>query len=177
MNRKLTIYVYLLLFIICFGLAAQSQYTLKTGTFGNGAATITDSSNYQLSSTAGQTITGQSDNNDYICNTGFWFQSYYTIVGVEDLFDNLPKTFQLDQNYPNPFNPVTTIKYAVPKIAHVRLEIYNALGQRVAILVDDTKQPGYYNISLNASHLASGIYFYRLQSEYFIKVKKLMVLK
>jgi type IX secretion system substrate protein len=169
-------YIPILVFFCCFS-AVDAQYTLKTGTFGNGAATITDSSNYQLSGTAGQSITGQSENNDYFCNSGFWYQSYYTIVGIEDLFDNIPKTFQLDQNFPNPFNPVTTIKYAVPKTAHVRLEIYNALGQRVATLVDANKQPGYYDISLNASHLASGIYFYRLHSEYFIKVKKLMVLK
>ncbi len=177
MNTQFIKFVYLPFFIICCSLAAQNQYTLKTGTFGNGAATITDSSNYQLSGTAGQTITGQSENNNYFCNTGFWFQSYYTIVGIEDPVFNLPKTFQLDQNYPNPFNPVTTIKYAVPKIAHVRLEIYNAIGQSVAILVDATKQPGYYSFSVNADYLASGLYFYRMLSNNFTKVKKLMVIK
>jgi hypothetical protein len=177
MNIQFIKFVYLLLFILCCSLAAQSQYTLKTGTFGNGVATITDSSNYQLSGTAGQSIIGLSENNDYFCNSGFWFQSYYSIVGIEDLFDNLPKSFQLDQNFPNPFNPVTTIKYAVPKTTYIRLEVYNALGQKVAALVDATKQPGYYSISLNATHLASGIYFYRLFSNDFTKVKKLMVIK
>ncbi len=141
MNTKFTKFVHLTLFIMCFSLAISAQYTLKTGTFGNGGAFITDSSNYQLSGTAGQTIIGQSENNDYFCNSGFWFQSYYTIVGIEDLFNNLPKTYQLNQNYPNPFNPVTTIKYAVPKTAYVRLEVYNALGQRIATLVDAIKHP------------------------------------
>ena len=177
MNTKFTKFVHLTLFIMCFSLAISAQYTLKTGTFGNGGAFITDSSNYQLSGTAGQTIIGQSENNDYFCNSGFWFQSYYTIVGIEDLFNNLPKTYQLNQNYPNPFNPVTTIKYAVPKTAYVRLEVYNALGQRIATLVDAIKQPGYYSISLNAAHFASGLYFYRLFSDKFINVKKLMVIK
>ena len=177
MNTQFIKFVYLPLFIICLIFPVKSQYTLKTSTFGNGSATITDSSNYQLAGTAGQTTIGLTENNDYFCNAGFWFQSYYTIVGIEEPLLKLPKSFQLDQNYPNPFNPVTTIKYAVPKTAHVRLEIYNALGQRVATLVDATKQPGYYDISLNAYHLASGIYFYRLQSEKFMKIKKLMVIK
>ncbi len=64
MNTQFIKYIYLPFFIICCSLAAQNQYTLKTGTFGNGAATITDSSNYQLSGTAGQTITGQSEKNN-----------------------------------------------------------------------------------------------------------------
>lgn len=178
MNKKMIKSVKILIMIICCCFSTvHAQYTLKTGTFSNGAASGTDSTNYQLSGTAGQTMTGQSENNNYFCNSGFWFQSYDYIVGIEEPFLNLPKTFQLNQNYPNPFNPITTIKYAVPKTSYIRLEVYNALGQRVTTLVDESKTVGYYSIKFNATQFASGLYFYRLISKEFTKVKKLIVIK
>jgi len=76
---------------------------------------------------------------------------------------SVPKAFILDQNYPNPFNPSTTIQYHVKQAEHIRLKIYNALGQEVTTLVDEFKSPGTYSLSWDAHGLASGTYYYRLE--------------
>jgi hypothetical protein len=93
------------------------------------------------------------------------------VVGVA------PDQFVLAQNYPNPFNPTTTIEFALPKETHVSLEVYNAIGQRVATLVDKTKPMGIYVVPFNASALASGTYFYRLTTKEVTFIKKMMILK
>ncbi len=74
----------------------------------------------------------------------------------------VPSEVRLAQNYPNPFNPTTMIEYGVPSASHVRLEVYNTVGQRVALLVDGMKPPGYHREDFRPEGLASGIYFYRL---------------
>ncbi len=89
----------------------------------------------------------------------------------------IPKKFELMQNYPNPFNPTTIIKYALPKEAHVTLKVYNALGQEVATLVNNNVEAGYHEITFDASHLASGMYIYRIQAGDYVSVKKLLLLK
>lgn len=76
---------------------------------------------------------------------------------------NVPKAFILDQNYPNPFNPSTTIQYHVKQGDHIKLRVFNSLGQEVAILVDEFKNPGTYTSSWDANGLASGTYYYRLE--------------
>jgi len=79
--------------------------------------------------------------------------------------------------YPNPFNSVTTIRYGISRPGHVRLIIYNILGQRVATLVDRHQQTGIYELKLNTSQLPSGLYFYQLQAKQFQKTQKLLLLK
>lgn len=76
----------------------------------------------------------------------------------------LPRDFSLSQNYPNPFNPSTQIAYEVPSAAHVRLEVFNMLGQKVATLVDEVQGPGRYDRHFDASALPSGVYMYRLRA-------------
>jgi hypothetical protein len=83
----------------------------------------------------------------------------------------------LDQNYPNPFNPSTTIRYGLPSMAHVTLSIFNTLGQQVATLVNETQDAGYHDARFDASGLASGVYFYRMQAGNFIQAKKLLLLR
>jgi hypothetical protein len=75
---------------------------------------------------------------------------------------NLPDRFILHPNYPNPFNPVTTIRYELPELTHVRLAIYDLLGREVAVLVDQDQEPGVKTVTWDASRVASGIYFYQL---------------
>ena len=88
-----------------------------------------------------------------------------------------PKEFALLQNYPNPFNPSTTIKYSLPKAGNVKLSIYNAIGSKVATVVNEYKTAGNYSVQFNGSNLASGIYLYRLESGNYSAVMKLILLK
>lgn len=87
------------------------------------------------------------------------------------------KDFRLHQNYPNPFNPSTYIRYDVPRESHVRLTVYNMLGQQVATLVDEEHGAGMYETLFDASHLPTGLYMYRLQSGDFVKTRSLLFLK
>jgi hypothetical protein len=102
-------------------------------------------------------------------------------LGVDDIIV-FPEVFALRQNYPNPFNPVTTIAYDIPEISNVRIDMYNILGQKVRTLVNGTHQPGMYHVRWNGTNdfgnpMASGMYFYRISSEQFISVKKLVLMK
>ena len=83
----------------------------------------------------------------------------------------------LSQNYPNPFNPSTTIKYSIPKNSLVTLKVYDVLGREVKTLVNEYKTAGDYNADFNASHLASGIYFYRITAGKYTAVRKMQLLK
>jgi len=85
--------------------------------------------------------------------------------------------FQLFQNYPNPFNPTTTIEFSLPERSFVKLTIYNALGQEVAVLVNEEKQAGIHRLVWNASAYPSGIYFYRLETSKFVETKKMILMK
>jgi len=86
------------------------------------------------------------------------------------------------QNYPNPFNPVTTIRFDIPEESHVKIDVYNVMGQKVAELVDSYFQPGFYTVNWSGintmgSALSSGMYFYRIQARDFTAVKKLLLVK
>lgn len=96
----------------------------------------------------------------------------------------LPKGYALEQNYPNPFNPTTTLRYQLPVNSRVTLKIYNVLGQVVQTLVDGVESGGYKSTEWNASGVASGMYFYRLEAtstsdptKSFTQVKKMLLLK
>jgi len=89
----------------------------------------------------------------------------------------MPNRVDLSQNYPNPFNPSTVINYTIPNRSFVTLSVFNTLGQRVAQLVSGEKRAGSYGVTFDASGLASGVYFYRLQAGSFVQTKKLVVVK
>ena len=91
------------------------------------------------------------------------------------------EAFTLSQNYPNPFNPSTKIQYSLEKPAEVSLKVYNLLGHEVATLVNGHQEAGSYNVPFNANEstpsLASGIYFYRLETGSLVSIKKLVLIK
>jgi hypothetical protein len=88
-----------------------------------------------------------------------------------------PKIVDLKQNYPNPFNPSTTIAYQLIKSGHTRLTVWNILGQEVATLINEDQSAGAHSVSWNAPGIASGVYFYRLESDAQTVVKKLILLR
>jgi hypothetical protein len=92
--------------------------------------------------------------------------------------------FTQEQNYPNPFNPSTVIRYQLPVLSIVKLRIFNVLGQEVKTLVDGVQDAGYESLEWDASALASGVYFYRLEatsmsdpSRLFTQVRKMVLMK
>jgi len=101
---------------------------------------------------------------------------------VPDL-EGVPGEFALMQNYPNPFNPSTVIRYDIPATASVKIVIYDVLGREVAKLADGVQVAGRYNVTWNASGLATGVYIYRMEArpadgaEAFTSVKKLLLMK
>jgi hypothetical protein len=99
------------------------------------------------------------------------------VSAVEDENRPVISSFQLSQNYPNPFNPVTMINYQLSMTNEVALNIYNLFGQKVATLVNETKNAGRYSVSFNASTLPSGIYLYRLVAGNKVVTKKMTVIK
>ncbi len=84
-------------------------------------------------------------------------------VSVEDnQLELLPASFELMQNYPNPFNPSTVIKYEISNTTLVSIKVYDLIGRKVAVLVNEVKQPGVYGVSFDGEYLASGVYFYKM---------------
>ncbi|MHC1736561.1 MAG: T9SS type A sorting domain-containing protein [Ignavibacteriaceae bacterium] len=94
-----------------------------------------------------------------------------------EVLNSKPSTYQLHQNFPNPFNPSTVISYQLPVSAQVSLKVYDVLGNEVASLVNLQQEAGSYNVTLDASTLASGTYIYRLIAGDYVAVKKMAVLK
>ncbi len=93
-----------------------------------------------------------------------------------------PADYQLAQNFPNPFNPTTQISFALPVDAGVRITVFNALGQEMSKIVDNTFTAGSHTVNFNASKLSSGLYFYTLQAKgvdgtSYLMTKKMMLMK
>jgi len=99
------------------------------------------------------------------------------IVGVITETSVLPIAYELSNSYPNPFNPITTIEYSLPISGTVTLIVYSLLGEEVTRLVDGRQPAGKYETTWNASNVASGIYFYRLQAGDFLQTRKMVMLK
>ncbi len=102
------------------------------------------------------------------------YQTESALIGQVKI---VPISFSLDQNYPNPFNPSTTIEYDIPQMTKVVLEVFNMLGERVALVVNQNQAAGKYHVLFNATRLASGTYLYRLRAGNFVTTKKMIVLK
>lgn len=101
--------------------------------------------------------------------------------GIQMVSNEIPGSFSLHQNYPNPFNPVTKIRFDIPveRIANsfYKLAVYDALGIEISVLADEHLSPGSYEVEWNASALASGIYFYSLETANFKETKRMLLLK
>ena len=135
-------------------------------------------------------VEGSVDDGSTITTPGFADVTYSNfetvnisvVSGVEEADVALPLSYNLSNNYPNPFNPSTKIKYQIPsnvkgETANVELIVFDILGREVATLVNEQQKPGYYEIDFSASHLTSGIYFYRIQAGKFIETKKMVLLR
>lgn len=99
------------------------------------------------------------------------------ITGIGNEFTSIPQVYSLSQNYPNPFNPVTKINFSIPKQGIVSLIVYDVLGKEVMTLVNESRPAGNYEVDFNGINLASGAYFYRIESGEFRDVKRMILIK
>ena len=105
----------------------------------------------------------------------YWFD---TPTNVDNEINrNIPAKYALDQNFPNPFNPSTTITYQIKDEGKVQIKLFDVLGREIKILVNETKQPGFYSFSYDAKNLNSGVYFYSIKVNDFMSTKKMILLK
>ena len=169
------------------GISSGSAYVFKrTGTSwaqeakllpSDGA--VGDDFGWSVSISGGYAVVGAylDDDNGTDAGSAYVYSGFTTPVGVENEEVGLPVEFSLSQNYPNPFNPVTVIEYELPEASEASLVIYNLRGEEIARLVDGQQQAGYHKVIWNASNVASGVYFYRLQAGNFVQTRKLVLLK
>ncbi|TET68367.1 MAG: T9SS type A sorting domain-containing protein, partial [Candidatus Zixiibacteriota bacterium] len=101
----------------------------------------------------------------------------WTAIGVEEEEVSLPATFGLKQNYPNPFNASTTIEYVTRTFGKVELAVYNLVGEKVEVLVDEVMPPGEHTVTWDADNVASGVYYYKLSTSEGAVAKRMLLLK
>jgi len=99
------------------------------------------------------------------------------LTGISPGYNAMPLDFVLLQNYPNPFNPATSIEFVLPKSGHVKLAVFDVLGKEVKTLVNEFRDAGTYKVDFNASNLASGVYFYRIEAANFTEARKMVLVK
>jgi hypothetical protein len=100
--------------------------------------------------------------------------AYSRVVSIEI---TVLSEYILNQNYPNPFNPSTVITYSIPVSSKVTLTVYDVLGKLITTLVKENQEAGNYSVNFNAAGLSNGIYFYKMQSDNFVKTNKMLLLK
>jgi hypothetical protein len=105
------------------------------------------------------------------------FNGEYSYSQETEVTIELPEVFSVSQNYPNPFNPVTVIRYQVPENVRVSIKVYDVLGNETAVLTDDIKPAGSYQVNFNGEALAAGVYYYTIKAGSFSQTKKMILLK
>ncbi len=157
-----------LLVEVCFDNAAWSSNTTVAGTTQTGTVVH---NHVDGSTGCSLTSTSTASTRPNVCF------GINTATAVNPVTSGLPKSYSLSQNYPNPFNPVTKINFAVPKKSFVTIKVYDMLGKETATLVNDTKDAGYYSVDFSGTNLSTGVYYYRIESEGFVDVKKMILIK
>jgi hypothetical protein len=155
--------------------AAASSYTQFSATFNYLTSDIPDTCYIQIS------IVGPGMGVDSYPHAG----SYYLLddlafsgsTAVDKSNTAKPEAFLLNQNYPNPFNPSTTISYSLSKASYVKLRIFNILGKELTTLADGFQSAGNHSAHFLASDMASGVYFYRLETEGYTAMKQMLLIK
>ena len=113
---------------------------------------------------------------NFLHNANFTDINWTNVTGVENEIVT-PNTFALNQNYPNPFNPTTTITFNLIEGSNVSLKVYDVLGQEVAALINENMSIGLHQVQFDATNLHSGTYYYRIETNNYSEVKKMVLLK
>ncbi len=119
---------------------------------------------------------------DYTSGSGFWNWIpskkiiIKSLIGIQNIHNTIPHNY-MSQNYPNPFNSTTLIKYQLNKNSNVSIKLYDICGKELMILLNDRKSVGQYNYELNMSNFSSGIYLYKIKTDNYTDIKKLVLVK
>ena len=178
------IFIILLSFLNVSITVAQSStnYAITRSTIAQGGG-ISQSTNYRVEDTIGQSYeTGNDSSSNYSGTGGFFGGGGIPTDMTEEDVVFLPTDFQLKQNYPNPFNPETTIEYRLPEDGRVTLFIYNMMGQAVRRLVDAEKNAGYYRVVWDGcsdigNRVVSGVYVIHIRAGSFSQTRKLVLVQ
>jgi hypothetical protein len=178
MNRILSKTLLCILFLAGCGRAFGQPSTVPLSSFGAGYGSLSGTV-HDVQGLVGQTIAGRSSGSGNVVHSGFLPATLVSLrtLDVPGTDSGLPKEFALTQNFPNPFNPTTRIIYQLAATSEVRLILYDLLGRHVAVLANEKKDAGRYEVELNASRLASGVYLYRMSAGSFVQTRKMIVLK
>lgn len=163
----------LLLFLVCFSNKKALSQVLISPMGG-----FLQNDKISLTFSAGEAFSGDFNTSTLSFSSGFTSIFDGLLTTNEDINPDLPKEFGLSQNYPNPFNPTTNIEFSLPQRSNLKIDVFNSLGMRIAVLVDDDMQAGFHTVRFNASSYSSGIYFYRLIADgNVISTKKMLLIK
>ena len=153
---------------------------------------INSVSNWALIDSVGTNVENYIDDNGLVPNNTYFYRVYSYRFGanspysntifvyltdIRKISTNIPEEYNLFQNYPNPFNPSTNIKFDIPKPSQVKIIIYDNLGKVIEEFVDRKLNAGSYEVNWNGSNYPSGVYFYRIETEEFLDVKKMLLIK
>jgi Leucine-rich repeat (LRR) protein len=161
-------------------------YRVYMDTMANPLSVIDSTSDYADTSL---TISGLRDNSTYFCrvtavdnhnNESAFSNEIQVTLEPSNIGDDgmaIPKQFKLEQNHPNPFNPQTTIGFVLPRASHVRLELFDLLGRKVAVWLDEFRKAGHHSITVNSNDLSSGVYLYRLTAGSYQQARRMVLLR
>jgi hypothetical protein len=157
-----------LLVEVCYDNTAYTQYSPV-----NATANASKTWGYYTDNSTGCTMTGGSSQANRP-NISIVMSS---VTGTQNIIGNVPGTYSLSQNYPNPFNPVTRINFDIPKQGLVTMKVFDILGREIRTLINEVKSPGKYSVDFNGMELSSGVYFYRIESNGFTDIKRMLLIK
>lgn len=161
------------------GAQGSTNYSIAFDAIDSGGASSTAASAaFQLRSFVGQAAVhtyARGATSTVSSGAGCAFCGSNYVVGIDAVV--LPSVMRLYQNYPNPFNPATTIGYVLEREATVQLAVYNLLGDRIAMLVNEQQAPGEYHVDYHADALPGGVYLYRLRTEHGQLMRRFVLLK
>ena len=143
------------------------------------ATAVTSDSQVECEVSIGEVITGYRTTSTTYIGFGFTYSALYAVPvsSVEDGIAEIPMQFALDNPYPNPFNASTVVPLQLPHSGHVKVDVYNVMGQKVSSLVDGIRQAGQHRLLLNASHLASGTYFVKASQDHQTAIRKIYLVR
>lgn len=168
-----------LLVIACLGVAlvpeARAQQLVLEAALVSSGAGAAEASPVRLDVSVGQPAVGRTGSGAFGVELGFFAVGGMIDVGADD--EAGPAAFALDANYPNPFAQSTTIAYALPVAAEVRLEVFDVLGRRVRTLVGAEQAAGRHRVPFETAGLASGVYLYRLTAGARTATRRLQIVR